>query len=107
MKLLGRGAVPVLFAGCDAHDVAGADSHERPAACLDVALAFGDEERLAVGVVMPGGVGAWREVHGAERPRRSALVGGDGVDEHVAGEPVGRPLHRGVLGLDFHVSLRR
>ena len=61
--MVGRRAVPVPFAGWGDDDVAGTDTDERPAACLDEAFAFGDAEGLTEGVPVPGGVGARREVH--------------------------------------------
>src|SRR4051794_41919153 len=93
--LRGR-AVPVLFPAADADDVPGADGDERSASRLDVADAFGDVQRLADGVVVPGGVGARGEVHGADG-EGGALRLGDRVDVDVAGEPLGGSLHR--LGL--------
>ena len=101
-EVVGCRAVPVLFVGCNADHVTGVDADEWSAAGLDEAFAFGDEERLAESVPVPGGVGTRREVHGAERPGRWSLVGGDGVDEHVAGEPVGGAFRGRVLCLDFH-----
>src|SRR3954469_21764418 len=62
----GGGAVPVLFAAGDADDVAGADGEQWSAARLEVADAFGDVEGLADGVVVPGGVSTWCEVHAGD-----------------------------------------
>src|SRR3954447_18440152 len=59
----GSAAVPVLLAAGDADDVAGPDRDERSPAGLDVADAFGDVERLADCVVVPGGVCTGREMH--------------------------------------------
>ena len=57
---------------------------------------FGDEDRLAVRVGVPGGARAGREVHECGGERGGAGGRGDGVDVDVAGEPVGRAL----LGVD-------
>jgi hypothetical protein len=107
--VLGRGAVPVLLVAGDAYDVAGADGDDRSAAGLHSALALGDVEGLADRVVVPGGVGAGREMHRADRERRTLGLG-DGVDVDVAGELLGRTFGGRVLRLDFHVvsfGLRR
>src|SRR4051812_40112965 len=81
-----RRAVPVVLAGLEEDTVAGADHLNRAAFALAETDAFGDPDRLAVRVRVPGGTGAGGEVHsdGAER-----LGVGDGVDEDGAGEPVG------------------
>ena len=85
---VGGGAVPVLLAGLDVDDVAGADLLDVAAAAGDVADAVGDVERLAAGVGVPGGAGAGGE------PDVGAADGGllvgvaDAVDVDGAGEPV-------------------
>ena len=63
---------------------------------------FGDAERLPDRVAVPGGVAAGAEVHRRNAHRVARATLGDRVDMDVAGEPVGRPLHRRRLGLDFH-----
>src|SRR3954469_3606499 len=100
----GGAAVPVLFAAGDADDVAGADGDERSAASLDVADAFGDVERLADGVVVPGSVGARCEVHAGDAHRCRALTIGDRVDVDVTAEPVVAASTGGAGGDVFHQS---
>ena len=51
------GAVPVLLVGLKEDAIAGADLFDRPAAALTAADAFGDEDRLAERVGVPGGSG--------------------------------------------------
>src|ERR687886_1590026 len=90
---VGGGAVPVLLAGLDVDDVAGADLLDLGgavgAAAGDVADAVGDVEGLALRVVVPGSAGARGEpdVCAAD----SGLVVGvaDAVDVDSPGEPVG------------------
>src|SRR5829696_10505518 len=53
-----RGAVPVVLARLEEHAVAGADLLDRPAVALAEPEAFGDEDRLAVWMGVPGGAGA-------------------------------------------------
>jgi hypothetical protein len=53
--------VPVLLVGLKEDAIAGADLFDRPAAALAAADAFGDEDRLAEWVGVPGGSGAWGE----------------------------------------------
>src|SRR2546429_4031160 len=91
-----RGAVPVVLARLEEHAIAGTDLFDRAILTLAEADAFGDEDRLAVGVGVPGGARAGREVHRGRGERRGAGWGGDGVDVDVAGEPVVGPL----LGVD-------
>ena len=69
-EAVGRGAVPVLLAGLEEDAVAGTDDLDRPAAALATADALGDEDRLAVGMGVPGGPGARREVNAARRQAR-------------------------------------
>jgi hypothetical protein len=57
-----RGAVPVVLAGLEEHTVAGSDDLDGTAFALTEPDAFGDEDRLAVRVGVPGGPGARREV---------------------------------------------
>src|SRR4051794_16680481 len=91
-----RGAVPVVLARLEEDTVARADLFDRAALALAAADAFGDEDRLAVRVRVPGGAGTGCEVHrgGGEGGRAGGR--GDGVDVDVAGEPVAGPL----LGVD-------
>src|SRR4051812_8295252 len=103
-----RGPVPVVLTGIEEDAVAGADLLDRAAFALTAADAFGDEDRLAVGMRVPGGARAGREVHERGRECGGRLGRGDGVDVDVAGEPVGRALLRldGAAG-DLHVVLLR
>src|SRR6266550_3005202 len=55
---VGRGAVPVVFAGLEEDAVAGADDLDGAAFALAESDAFGDVDRLAVRVDVPGGAGA-------------------------------------------------
>src|SRR3954466_3319206 len=102
-EAVGRGAVPVVLAGLEEHAVAGPDLLDRAALALAEPDAFGDEDRLSVRVGVPGGARAGREVHECCGEGRAAGGCGDGVDVHIAGEPVGRALH-GVDGAagDLH-----
>jgi hypothetical protein len=68
--------------------VAGADDLDRAVLALAQADAFGDEDRLAVRVGVPGGAGAGGEVHACGGECRGAGRCGDGVDVDVSGEPV-------------------
>src|SRR5215218_5571783 len=85
-----RGAVPVVLARLEEDAVAGADDLDRAALALAQADALRHPERLAEGVGVPGGAGAWREVDavGADARRRGRR--GDGVDEDRPGEPLPR-----------------
>src|SRR3954454_11309213 len=95
-EAVGRGAVPVVLAGLEEDAVAGADDLDGTTLAPAQADAFGDEDRLAMRVGVPGGAGAGREVHAGSGEGGGTGGGGDGVDVDVAGEPVGRPL----LGVD-------
>src|SRR5829696_6154191 len=88
-EAVGRGAVPVVLAGLEEDAVAGPDLLKGAALALAQADAFGDEDRLAVRVRVPGGAGARGEVHERRCVRGGRLRLGDGVDVDVAGEPVG------------------
>ena len=57
----GRGAVPMVFAGREPDDVAGADFLDGSALALRAAAAGGDDQRLAERVGVPGGAGAGLE----------------------------------------------
>src|SRR3954451_2586486 len=88
---VGGGAVPVLLAGFDVDDVAGADLLDATVSCRDETDAVGDVESLALGVVVPGGASAGCEPY-VTAPDRGLLVGvPDAVDVDGAGEPVRRP----------------
>lgn len=60
-------------------DVAGAEVDGRFAACLDLSASFGDVERLAADVGVPGGARPWRVVHCADGELRVAVGLDDGV----------------------------
>ncbi len=96
MKQFGAAPCEVVLAGLEEDAIAGLDDLDRAAFALAEPDAFGDEDRLAVGVPVPGGPCAGREVHGGGGERGRAGGGGDGVDVDVAGELGGRPL----LGVD-------
>ncbi len=68
-EAIGRRAVPVVLAGLEEDAVAGADGLDRATFALAQASAFGDEDRLAVWVGVPGDARAGRDVHerGGER----------------------------------------
>src|SRR3977135_4019518 len=66
-----RSAVPVVLAGLEEYTVARADYLDRATATLRQADALGDEDRLTVGVGVPCGSRAGREVDAARaQPRR-------------------------------------
>ena len=71
------GAVPVLLARLEEDAVSGPDHLDRAAAPLAEADAFGDPDRLAVWVRVPGGAGARREVDA--RPRRPRSFDGAAI----------------------------
>src|SRR4051812_50218898 len=88
-EVVGRGAVPVPFAGWGDDDVAGSDAQEWSATRLDEAFAFGDAESLSEGVAVPCGGGAWGGGDPAGGHGGGALsLGGRGGGD-VAGGPVG------------------
>src|SRR4051812_30836240 len=62
-EAVGGGAVPVVLAGLEEDAVTGPDDLDGASFALAAADALGDEDRLAVGVGVPGGAGAGREVH--------------------------------------------
>jgi hypothetical protein len=82
------GAVPVVLSRLEEDSVAGPDDFDRAVLVLTQADAFGDEDRLAVRVGVPGGPGAGGEVDARGGERRGADRSGDRVDVDVAGEPV-------------------
>src|SRR5919202_3334366 len=85
------GTVPVVLAGLEEHAVARTDHLDWSAAALAEADAFGDVDGLAVGVGVPRGPRARREVdtRGTEAGRFRGR--GDGVDVDGAGEILARP----------------
>ena len=96
-------AMPVLLCVGGHMDVAWVELDDVLAARLDQTAAFGDVEVLATFVGVPRGPGARVKVHGADVQLRVALGLDDRVDPHGAGEPLGRPLHRGRPRLDGHL----
>jgi hypothetical protein len=99
------GAVPVLLTVGGDVDVARPDLDGLFAACSDEAAAFGDVERLAAVVGMPGGPGAGGEMDRADVELRIPLRLDDRVDSHVACEPVGWPFDGRRFRLTSHDSL--
>ena len=69
-EVLVVGTVPVLLTVGREVNVAGTELHDALAACLDETAAFGDVERLAAFVGVPGRAGAGGEVHCADVDRR-------------------------------------
>src|SRR4051812_31592246 len=102
--MVGGGAVPVLLAVGREMYVTWADLDDLLAPCLHQAASFGDIERLAALVRVPGRACARCEVNGSHVDVRSAVGWRDRVDPHITGEPVGRSLDRGRLRLDSHGS---
>ena len=111
IAVVGGGAVPVLLAGREPDDVAGADLLDRPALALHPAAAGGDDQRLAERVGVPGRPRA--RLEGDQRAGNPGRVGRaeQRVDADRAGEPVRRALAGGLraCSLDVHcrVSCRR
>src|SRR4051794_3598722 len=90
-----RGAMPVLFAGGEPHDVAGANLFNGSAPALDAAGPGRHDQRLAERMGMPRGARAWLECH--SRTRSSGGRGGlkqridtDGACKPVTGSFRGR-----------------
>src|SRR5512132_1903046 len=99
------GTVPVPpWRGVDG--VAGPDLDHRTASGLDESPAFGDVQRLPVGVTMPRRVRAGGEPHGADPQPRGRDAGCDHVEPDVTGEGLGWPLGGRLLRLDLHVPPR-
>src|SRR4051812_31781062 len=106
----GGGAVPVFLAGLDVDHVAGPDLLYAAVAGGDEPDAVGDVERLAFGVVVPGGACAGRESNMGAADRGLFAGVTDAVDVDRAGEPVGRSnggraaalgeLHRSIPSMD-------
>jgi hypothetical protein len=72
-EAVGGGAVPVVLVGLEEHMVAGADDIGGVMLALAQADVFGDEDRLAVRVGVPGRPGVGVEVHCGGRERRRGL----------------------------------
>src|SRR6266508_679363 len=89
------GAVPMLLARLEEHAVTGPDHLDRAAAALREADAFGDEDRLPVGVGVPRGARGRCEMDAARTQARRTRRSGDSVDEHIAREPVTWPCDGG------------
>ncbi len=87
---VGRGPVPVFLVGIEEDAVAGSDDLDWTTASLAQADTFGDEHRLAQRVPVPVGAGTGHEVNQVRGDAGRRRCGGDLVDVHVAGEPVGR-----------------
>ena len=84
-------------------DLPGPGHDDRPVAGAQQRGALGDVQGLADGVGVPCRAGARGEVDAAARhPGRLGLAHVDRVDVHVAGEPLLRPLPRGLPGFDVH-----
>src|SRR5271166_5203939 len=100
------GAVPVVLTGLEEDSVAGTDGLDRAAAALTVADALGDEDRLTVGMGVPGRAGAWSEMHACRLHAVRRVWRGHGV--HVDGTR--KPVAGARCGLDgvlrhFHSCL--
>ncbi len=99
---VGGGTVPVPLPRRAPHGVAGPDHHDVATAGPGQPDALGHVQGLAVGVPVPGGAGAGREVHGVDLAAGPGARGDD-VEVHDAGEPPGRSLDRRLRGQDLHV----
>src|SRR3954454_18642719 len=88
----GCGAVPVVLTGLEEDAVAGADHLDLAALALAEADAFGEPDRLAMRLRVPGGARARCEVDGRSAERGYVARRGDRVDVDRAGEPVARPI---------------
>src|SRR6202011_2776810 len=85
---VGCGTVPMLLAGLEEHPVTGPDRLDRAVPPLAHAKALGDVDRLPVGVRVPRGPGAGREVDARGLNARWLGWRGNGVDVDRAGEPI-------------------
>src|SRR5579875_1992699 len=83
-----HGTVPVILAGLEVHPVTWSDELDLSALTLTQPEALSYEDRLAAGMRVPGGPGTRREVNQRRGEGGIACRRGDGVDVHVAGEPV-------------------
>src|SRR3954464_388628 len=79
-EAVGRGAMPVVLAGLEEHAVTGPDLLNRSALSLAQPDALRNEDRLTVGMGVPGRPGAGREVHERGAKRRAPRGSSDGVD---------------------------
>ncbi len=79
-------------------DVAGADADDVAAARLHESGSLHHVEGLAQRMRMPGCACARGEVDGVHADARRRLTHDDGIDPHVAGEPLGGPLAEGFSG---------
>ena len=84
------GAVPMVLARFEEDTIAGPDDLDRSLATLGQADALGDEDGLPIGVRVPGGSRAGREVHAARAQPRAMRWRRNCVDVDNAGEPLGR-----------------
>ena len=72
MAVVGSRPVPMLLAGSEPDDVAGADFLDRTALALDATTPGGDDQRLAERMGVPGGTGAGLECDDERRRRAPA-----------------------------------
>src|SRR4051794_40104972 len=99
------GTVPVVFSRLEEDAVAGANDLDVAALTLAEANAFGDPDRLAERVGVPGRARAGREVDGGGTEVPVAFGRGDHVEVDRPGEPL-RGADAGVerVGCDLHVG---
>jgi NADPH:quinone reductase-like Zn-dependent oxidoreductase len=98
----GAGTMPVLFPVRSEDDVTGIELDDLLAPGLDQAAALSDVQGLAAVVGMPGGTGTGGEVPGGHVELRRRQPAGDGIDPHLTGERLGRPLGGRRLARDLH-----
>ena len=89
-EMVRRRPVPVPLRWRAPGSVARPDQQDRAAAGLCETYTLGDVQGLAVGVAVPGGPGAGGEVHRIDLAA-TLTAGGDDIEVHIAGEPLGRP----------------
>jgi hypothetical protein len=82
------GAVPVDLSRGEEHPVAGTDDLDRSTPALAQADAFGDVDRLAVGMGVPRGSCAGGEMHAARGKARRLRGRRDRIDVYGSREPV-------------------
>src|SRR3984893_10227729 len=100
-----RGTVPVLLTRRRVDHLARPGHDDFPVPGAKQGDALGDIEGLPNGVGMPRGAGARGEVDAAAgHAGRLGLADVNRVDVHVAGEPLRRPLQRGLLRLNVHLG---
>src|SRR3954453_23622237 len=97
------GAVPVPLPRRAPGAVPLPNHDDRASAGLGETNAVGDVQGLAVGVAVPGGSGSRGEVHRVDLAARFSARGDD-IEVDVTCEPLGRPLDRGLLVQDLHLS---